>query len=73
MGLDFIRAKDKNFTQQRDKSKIQEFEVGDLLTKTKPDAFVPLFRCQLTVADTILVPGLNLIGRATSETQVVVS
>ena len=70
MGLDFIREKEKSYTQQRDKSKIQEFEVGDLLTRTKPDAFVPLFRCQLTDSNTILVEGLLLVGRASSETEI---
>ena len=70
MGLDFIRSQDKQFTQLRDESKIQELDVGDLLTASKGDAFIPLFRCQLTDSETTLVEGLALVGRAFSETRV---
>ncbi len=67
MGLDFIRAKAKRFEQQRDKSKSQEFDVADLLSRAKNDRFVPFFRCQLDNLDTALVVGLGLVGRAYSE------
>lgn len=69
MGLDFIRDKAKRFEQQRDKSKLQEFDV-DLLTKAKGDTFVPFFRCHLDNLDTVLIVGLALVGRAYAETSV---
>lgn len=72
MGLDFIRAKAKRFEQQRDKSKLQELDIADLLSSAKPDKFVPLFRCQLDSLDTILVAGLILLGRAFGESSVVI-
>jgi hypothetical protein len=72
MGLDFIRDKEKYFVQKRDKSKLQELNVGDLLTRAKPDAFVPLFNCQLTDLDAILEVGLGLSGRVTSESDVAI-
>jgi hypothetical protein len=67
MGLDFIRAKAKQFEQQRDKSKLQEFDTTDLLANAKKDKFVPLFRCQLDDLDTIVIPGLVVVGRVSSE------
>jgi len=72
MGLDFIRDTKKPFEQKRDKSKIQELDVADLLSYGKPDEFIPLFRCQLTDLDSALVVGLFLVGRAFSETEVVI-
>lgn len=70
MGLDFIREKGKRFEQQRDKSKLEEFDTADLLARSKKDRFVPLFRCQLDSLDTVVIPGLVLLGRALSETSV---
>lgn len=72
MGLDFIREKGKQFTQQRDKSKIEEFDTTDLIAGAKPDQIVPVFRCQLDSLDTQLVLGLGLIGMASSETVIAI-
>lgn len=72
MGLDFIREKAKRFEQQRDKSKLQEFDVADLLSRGKNDRFVPLFRCRLDTLDTALVVGLALVGRAYSDASVAI-
>jgi hypothetical protein len=72
MGLDFIRAKAKRFEQQRDKSKLQEFDTTDLLTGAKTDKFVPLFRCQLDSLDLVVIPGLIVVGRVSSETVVTI-
>lgn len=72
MGLDFIREKGKQFTQQRDKSKIEEFDTTDLIAGAKPDQIVPVFRCQLDSLDTPLVPGLGLIGMASAETVITI-
>jgi hypothetical protein len=63
MGLDFIRADAKRFEQKRDKSKILELDVEDLLSRGKPDAFVPLFRCQLTDEGAGLVERRPVFGR----------
>ncbi|MEN3368896.1 MAG: hypothetical protein V7609_1039 [Verrucomicrobiota bacterium] len=70
MGLDFIRAKAKRYEQQRDKSKIEELDTANLLTDAKKDAVIRLFLCQLDDLDTVIVPGLVLIGRVESETLV---
>lgn len=70
MGLDFIRAKAKRYEQQRDKSKIEELDTANLLTDAKKDAVVRLFLCQLDDLDTVIVPGLVLVGRVESETLV---
>ena len=72
MGLDFIRDKGKQFTQQRDKSKLEEFDTADLIAGAKPDEIVPLFRCQLDSLDTPLVVRLGLIGMASSETDIAI-
>ncbi len=72
MGLDFIRAKGKQFEQQRDKSKLEELDTADLLSSTKADSFVPLFRCQLESLDTIIIAGLVLLGRVFAESVVVI-
>lgn len=72
MGLDFIREKGKRFEQQRDKSKLEEFDTADLLARSKKDRFVPLFRCQLDNLDTAVTPGLVLLGRVLSETSVTI-
>ena len=72
MGLDFIRAKAKRFQQQRDKSKLEEFDTTDLLAGSKKDRFVPLFRCQLENLDTIVIPGLVVLGRVFPETVVTI-
>lgn len=72
MGLDFIRDKAKRFTQQRDKSKLEELDTADLLSATKKDKLVPLFRCQLDDLDTAVIPGLGLVGRVSSETAVAI-
>lgn len=69
MGLDFIRADATRFEQKRDKSKILELDVEDLISRGKPDAFVPLFRCQLTDETVELSAGQPVIGRAQSESQ----
>ena len=69
MGLDFIRADATRFEQKRDKSKLLELDVEDLLSRGKPDAFVPLFRCQLTDESAGLAAGQPLFGRAQSEGQ----
>jgi hypothetical protein len=70
MGLDFIRAKAKRYEQQRDKSKIEELDTANLLTDAKKDAVIRLFLCQLDDLDTVIVPGLVLVGRVESETLV---
>lgn len=70
MGLDFIRAKAKRFEQQRDKSKLQELDTADLLSGAKKDRFIRLLRCQLDNLDTIVIPGLILVGHVLSETVV---
>jgi hypothetical protein len=70
MGLDFIRAKAKRFEQQRDKSKLEEFDTSDLLARSKKDRFIPLFRCQLANLDTVVIPGLVVLGRVVSESVV---
>lgn len=70
MGLDFIRAKAKRYEQQRDKSKLEELDTANLLTDAKKDSVVRLFLCQLNDLDTVIVPGLVLIGRVESETEV---
>ncbi|MGI8962329.1 MAG: hypothetical protein ACR2IV_21740 [Bryobacteraceae bacterium] len=67
MGLDFLRAKAKRFEQQRDKSKLEEFDTSDLLARSKNDRLVPLFRCQLDNLDTVVVLGLVVLGRVLSE------
>jgi len=67
MGLDFIRAKAKRYEQQRDKSKLEEFDTANLLTDAKKDALIRLFRCQLDDLDTVITPGLVLVGRVQSE------
>jgi hypothetical protein len=72
MGLDFIREKAKRFTQQRDKSKLEEFDTADLLSGSKKDKLVPLFRCQLDNLDTAVTAGLGLVGRASSDTSVMI-
>jgi hypothetical protein len=72
MGLDFIREKAKRFTQQRDKSKVEEFDTTDLLSGSKKDKLVPLFRCQLDNLDTAVIAGLGLVGIASSETLVTI-
>ncbi|MEY2536994.1 MAG: hypothetical protein QOG67_734 [Verrucomicrobiota bacterium] len=72
MGLDFIRAKAKRFEQQRDKSKLEEFDTSDLLARSKKDRFIPLFRCQLDNLDTVVIPGLVVLGRVMSETVVTI-
>ena len=69
MGLDFIRADATRFEQKRDKSKLLEMDVEDLLSRGKPDAFVPLFRCQLTDESAGVVAGQPVVGRAQSESQ----
>jgi len=69
MGLDFIRADATRFEQKRDKSKLLELDVEDLLSRGKPDAFVPLFRCQLTDESAGLAAGQPVVGRAQSESQ----
>jgi hypothetical protein len=68
MGLDFIRAKAKRYEQQRDKSKIEELDTANLLTDAKKDAVTRFFLCQLDDLDTVIVPGLILVGRVESET-----
>jgi hypothetical protein len=73
MGLDFIREKAKRFTQQRDKSKLEEFETADLLRHAKEDRLVPLFRCQLDDLDTVVTAGLGLVGRVSTDTEVTIS
>jgi hypothetical protein len=72
MGLDFIREKAKRFTQQRDRSKLEEFDTADLLHAAKEDKLVPLFRCQLDNLDTAVIAGLGLVGRVSSETSVTI-
>jgi hypothetical protein len=72
MGLDFIREKAKRFTQQRDKSKLEEFDTPDLLRHAKEDKLVPLFRCQLDNLDTVVIPGLGLVGIVSSDTAVTI-
>lgn len=67
MGLDFIREDAKRFEQNRDKSKVLELDVEDLISRGKPDAFVPLFRCLLTDETAGLAEGQPVIGRAQSE------
>jgi hypothetical protein len=69
MGLDFIRADKERFEQKRDKSKLLELDVEDLISRGKPDAFVPLFRCQLLDDNTGLEAGRPVIGKAQSEGQ----
>lgn len=69
MGLDFIRADATRFEQKRDKSKILELDVEDLLSQGKPDAFLPLFRCQLTDECAELAIAQPVVGRAQSESQ----
>lgn len=72
MGLDFLREKAKHFTQERDKSKLEEFDTADLLSDAKKDKLVPLFRCQLDNLETAVVVGLGLVGRVSSETSVTI-
>lgn len=72
MGLDFIREKGKRFEQQRDKSKLQEFDTTDLLAGAKKDTIVPLFRCQLDNLDTVVIPGLIVVGRVASESVITI-
>jgi hypothetical protein len=72
MGLDFIREKAKRFTQQRDKSKLEEFDTADLLRHAKEDKLVPLFRSQLDNLDTVLILGLGLVGIVSSDTAVTI-
>ena len=70
MGLDFIRAKGVQFEQKRDKSKILETDVHELLSRGKPDEVVALFQCQLSDLSTQIIPGLPIIARAYSEADV---
>ncbi len=72
MGLDFIREKGKRFEQQRDKSKLKELDTADLLAGSKKDRLVPLFRCQLDSMDTVVIPGLIVVGRVASDSLVTV-
>lgn len=72
MGLDFIREKGERFEQQRDKSKVQEFDTTDLLAGAKKDKIVPLFRCQLDNLDTVVIPGLIVVGRVASESVITI-
>lgn len=67
MGLDFIRAKGVQFEQKRDKSKILEIDVHELLSRGKPDELLALFQCQLTDDSAQITPGLPLIARAYAE------
>ncbi|MFO1486406.1 MAG: hypothetical protein U1F71_23790 [Verrucomicrobiaceae bacterium] len=73
MGLDFIRDKKQSFTQCRDRNRERELEGEDLFTRAITDTDVDLFRCSLTDHEALLVPGLQLVLRAHSESEVVVS
>lgn len=69
MGLDFLRAKEEQFVQQRDKSKLEELDTAELHSRATPDVSIQQFRCILA-ENAILKPGLELIGRATSESEI---
>lgn len=73
MGLDFIRDKKQSFKQCRDRNRERELDGEDLLTLAITDTDVDMFRCQLTDMEAELVPGLQLVLRAHSETEIAVS
>ena len=71
MGLDFIRDQKAGFDQQRDASRSRELDL-DLFSNARPDVETRLFKCELTDQDTQIIPGLRLVLRAHSETDVTV-
>tara|TARA_R110002049_G_scaffold284015_2_gene464540 strand:- start:891 stop:1286 length:396 start_codon:yes stop_codon:yes gene_type:complete len=73
MGLDFIKDKTQSFTQCRDRSRENELEGDDLITRAISDTDVDLFRCRLVDQSADLVPGLKLVLRVHSESEIVVS
>ena len=72
MGLDFLRDKAAAFTQRRDQSKLQELDTEDLLSRAKPDAVVRVYAFLRTDPNIEVVPGLGLIARVISETEVII-
>ena len=63
MGLDFIRAKGDRFVQKRDEARDEELNNEDLLTGTREDIVIVVFRCQLEETSVIIEAGLPLILR----------
>ena len=70
MGLNFIRLKAEQFQQKSDVACEAELSTPDLLTKIKGDCVTHFFNCQLTEDDVDLRPGVSLVARAFSESDV---
>lgn len=70
MGLNFIRDQAEKFRQQRDAAHEAELSTPDLLTRLRSNVFIPHFNCKLTDNATEVKPGLILVGRAFSESDV---
>lgn len=72
MGLDFIRAKEKEFQQRRDYAQLG-LDVPDMLDRFNPDRVLELFNVTLRQPDTVLIKGLRILLKFTSDTSAVVS
>lgn len=72
MGLDFIRDQKELFVQTREKRRDSELEGEDLLSRIQNEN-VQCFRCRLYDPDCQFEPGIRMVLRAYSETQVEIS
>lgn len=70
MGLNFIRAKAEQFQQKRDAACEAELCTPDLLSRVRGDCVVHHFHCELTDDDADLRPGVPLVARAFSDSDV---